>query len=70
MTTPLGRYYYYYSHFTDVETETHRGYIILLKFTKIVVTEDGVNYKTWLQKLQRNYSVIMSNKKKNISPAS
>ena len=43
LTTIPGRFYYYHYLFTDVASETHRGYVIFLKITQIVISENAVN---------------------------
>ena len=50
--------------FSDVATETHRAYVIFLKITQIVISENGVNQISKILETSSNYPVIMSKKKK------
>lgn len=45
-------------------TETHRAYVIFLKITQIVISENGVNQISKILETSSNYPVIMSKKKK------
>ena len=45
MTAPYGRYYYHYSHFTELETEAWRGDVTCPRSLSFSVMEQGMEPK-------------------------